>query len=152
MHRNNPLILLKPPKPILEFRCTGRQWSRCLGYSHGTSRQWNLHAVCMALAMKRIPRRGCFSITPRWLKEAKRTDGLRGVYIRRSTVWSETMLLALRILMSHQAVQKHGLRPSRIASVRPHEGRCQLRCPVHRGVIEKQPLRGIYFITSVMKI
>ena len=48
---------------------------------------------------------------------------------RRSTDWSETMLLALRILMSRhavQAVQKHGLRPNRIAPVRPHEGRRQL--------------------------
>ena len=32
----------------------------------------------------------------------------------------------------------------------PHEGRCQLRCPVHRGVIEKQPLRGNNFITSLI--
>ena len=42
-----------------------------------------------------------------------------------------------------QAVQKHGLRPNRIPHVPPHEGRCQLRCPVHRGVIEKQHLRCI---------
>ena len=27
---------------------------------------------------------------------------------------------------SHQAVQKHGLRPNRFAPVRPHEGRYQL--------------------------
>ena len=90
--------------------------------------RWQLRLRCefMSLAMKRIPRRGCFSITPRWLKEAKRTDSLRGVYLRHSTDWSETMLLALRIQMSHQVVQQHGLRPNRIAPVCPHEGRSQL--------------------------
>ena len=83
---------------------------------------------------------------------AERLDSLRGVHIRRSTDWSETMLLALGILMTHKAVQKHGLRPSRIALVPPHEGRYQLRCPVHRGVIEKQPLRGNILSVNAMII
>ena len=68
------------------------------------------------------------------------------------------MSSTLRDLMSHQAlqaVQKHGLRPNCIAPVCPHEGRCQLRCPVHRGVDEKQPLRGneaiFVYMTLVMK-
>ena len=71
---------------------------------------------------------------------AERLDSLRGVHIRRSTDWSETMLLALGILMTHKAVQQHGLRPSRIALVPPHEGRCQLTLPRPSWVIENQPL------------
>ena len=56
------------------------------------------------------------------------------------------MLLALTVL----TVQKHGLRPTCIRPVPPHEGRVQLRCPVHRGVIEKQPLRGMQVAGSLI--
>ena len=76
-----------------------------------------------------------FLDNPTMAEAAKRPDSLRGVYIRHSTIWSETMLLALRILMSHQAVQKHGLRPSRIASVVPTKAGASFAVPSIMGLL-----------------
>ena len=46
----------------------------------------------IALAMKRIPRRGCFSLTPRWTGQRQLPPSFVGTD-RSYTIWSETMFL-----------------------------------------------------------
>ncbi len=61
-----------------------------------------------------------------------------------SKAWSETMSLAFRHCDS-VTVQRHGLRPSFLLRISPHESRFQLSLPCYRGVNEKQLLRGKTF-------
>ncbi len=112
-----------------------------------------LRTGCSVITSDLLPRRGCFSLTPRWTGSTTAGTAFVGIDLC-DTAWSETMSLA----SYHDSMT--GVRgcgstaawsPTKLYCIRLSPTKASGRfAPVnHRGVNEKQPLRGNTFVVMI---
>ncbi len=112
-----------------------------------------LRTGCSVITSYLLPRRGCFSLTPRWTGSTTAGTAFVGIDLC-DTAWSETMSLA----SYHDSMT--GVRgcgstaawsPTKLCCIRLSPTKASGRfAPVnHRGVNEKQPLRGNTFVVMI---